>query len=99
MNTFQNYLSDKFFFALWWWFFFLGLATSSLILFHVLFLVSTKCRDHLLCYKAGKYWKIHHAQRILDGLTWCESVSENIFMQMVVQNLESDTALDLLNLL
>ena len=95
----QNYLSDKFVFALWWWFIFVGFATSCLILFHVLSLVSTKTRNHILCFKAGKYWKVHHALRILDGLTWCEAVSENIFMQIIVQNLESDTALDLLNLL
>ena len=94
-----NYLTDKFVFVLWWWFIFMGLLTCCLILHHMLFILSTKYRNHVLCMKGGKYWKVQDVYRIFQGLTESESIGESVLLQLIIQNLESDTALDLLNLL
>ena len=53
----------------------------------------------MLCKKGGKYWKIKDVMRIFQGLTESEAIGEAVFLQLVIQNLESDTTLDLLNLL
>ena len=49
--------------------------------------------------KGGKYWKTKDVMRIFQGLSESEAIGETVFLQLIIQNIESDTALDLLNLL
>ena len=94
-----NYLSDKFCLVLYWWFMVLGISTCCLILHHIFFICSTMYRNHVLCLKGGKYWKKNEINRIFQGLNKSEVISEAVFLQMIIQNLSCDTALELLNLL
>ena len=95
----MNYFSDKFVLVLWYWWVILLILTSCLLVFHVAFICSKKFRSHIFYMKAGKFVRQDHLTRILSGLSWSEQVSETIFLQLVVQNLENDTSADLLELL
>ena len=94
-----NYLTDKFVWGLWWWFLIVAFFTCCMLLHHVIFILSTRYRNHMLCMKGGKYWKIKDVMRIFQGLSESEAIGETVFLQLIIQNIESDTALDLLNLL
>ena len=41
----------------------------------------------------------YKTQRLFQGLTNCEAIGESVFLQLIIQNLDSHTNLDLLNLL
>ena len=94
-----NYLTDKFVFVLWWWFACVGILTCGQIVHHMLFIFSDRYRNQVLCIKGGRYWTVTDIQRIFQGLTECEAIGESVFLLLIIQNLESDTNLDLLNLL
>ena len=87
-----NYFSDKFVLFLWYWWLVLGILTSCLLVFHVAFICSTWFRHYVFYKKAGRFVRQDHLTRILSGLSWSEKISETIFLQLIVQNLENDTS-------
>ena len=93
-----NSYYDKLFLGLWYVYLLVGILNLVLITYRLLYVSLPPLRLFVLRQKAGERAE-HLVPEIMEGLNYIESVSESLFLSVLLQNLDNDRSLQLLELL